>query len=172
MNEKIQKILNDQINAETYSAYLYLSMAAYFANLSLDGCANWMRVQAQEEMVHAMKFFDFVIDRGGRVELEALGKPQHVWGSPLEAFEASLEHEKYITGRINAIADLALREKDNAANNLAQWFVNEQVEEEASVDDLVRKLKLVGQDGPGLFMIDRELKQRVFTPPATGAGAE
>ena len=168
LNDKIEKTLNDQVNAEIYSAYLYLSMGAWFTDRGLDGCANWMRVQAQEEMFHAMKFFDFIIERGGRVVLEAIGKPQGDWGSPIEAFEGAYEHEKYITGRINDIAHLAQQEKDNATNNLAQWFVNEQVEEEASVDDLIRKLRLVGPDGPGLFIIDRELKQRVFTPPAAG----
>ncbi len=169
MNQKIEKALNAQINFELYSGYIYLAMSAYLADLNLDGCANWMRVQAQEELTHAMKFYDFVVERGGRVVLEAVDKPDTKWDSPLAAFQAAYDHEVEVSRRINEMAGLAQAEKDNAANNLLQWFVNEQVEEEASVDDIVQKLKLVGQDGPGLFMIDRELKQRVFTPPAAAA---
>ena len=170
LSKKLQKALNEQINAEYHSGYLYLAMGAYLESLNLDGSANWMRVQAQEELMHGMKIFDYVNERGGRVVLQAVEAPPETWDSPLAAFKAALAHEQMMTGRIDKLANLAQAEKDNATNNLMQWFVNEQVEEEASVDDIVRKLELVGEKGPGLFMIDRELKTRTFAPE-TGADA-
>jgi ferritin len=171
LSKKLEKALNDQINAELHSAYLYLSMAAYFESLNLDGSANWMRIQTQEEIMHGMKIFDYIIERGGRVLLRPIEGPATKWASPLAAFEAALKHEIMMTGRVNKLANLAQAEKDNATNNLMQWFVNEQVEEEAQVDDIVNKIKLLGKDGPGLFMLDRELKQRVL-PPATPSEGE
>jgi ferritin len=161
----MQDALNAQINAEVYSAYLYWSMSAYFESANLPGFANWMRVQAQEEMIHAMKFYDFVNDRGGRVMLTQIKAPASQWQSPLAAFEAAYKHEQTVTGRINKLVDLALREKDHAANAFLQWFVNEQVEEEASADAVIQKLKLTADAPGGLFMVDKEMGARVFTPP-------
>jgi ferritin len=166
ISKKMEKALNEQINAEVYSAYLYLSMVAYFEAENLPGLANWMRIQTQEETVHALKFFDFVNERRGRVILKAIDQPPKEWESPLAAFEAAFEHEQMVTGRINDLVNLAVQEKDHATNAFLQWFVNEQVEEETSVDTIVQMLKM-GQKAPGaMFMIDRELGQRTFTPPA------
>jgi len=167
LSKKMQEALNEQINAELYSAYLYLSMSAYFKSINLPGSANWMRVQTQEEMVHAMKIYDYVIERGGRVALEAVSKPVVEWKSPLAAFQAAYKHEQHVTGLINDLVNLAVKEKDHAVNAFLQWFVNEQVEEEASADEVVQKLKQVEKVPAGVFMIDRELGQRVFTPPTT-----
>jgi ferritin len=169
MKKKILKTLNDQINAEMFSSYLYLSMEAYFQSISLKGFAAWMRVQAQEEMMHGMKFYDFVNERGGKVTLEAIAKPETTWATPLAAFEAVLKHEEHVTSLINNLVDLAISEKDHASNNFLQWFVAEQVEEEASASEVVEKLKLVQDNPSGLFMVDAELGKRVFTMPATTA---
>lgn len=166
IGKEMEKALNEQINAELYSAYIYLAMAAYFEAENLPGCASWMRVQVQEETVHAMKFYDFLNERGGRVVLEAIEGPPKEWKSPLAAFEAAYEHEQYITGRINKLVDLAIAEKDHAANAFLQWFVNEQVEEETSVEAVVRNFKMAEKAPGAMFMIDRELGQRTFTPPA------
>lgn len=166
LSEKILDALNKQINAEFYSAYLYLAMSAYFEARNLKGFANWMRVQAQEETTHAMRIYDYVVERGGRVRLMAIEQPPVEWGSPLEAFEAAYNHEVKITGMINELVNLAMEEKDYATYNMLQWFVAEQVEEEASTDEIVQKLKMLGEDSRGILMIDRELAQRVFTPPA------
>ena len=158
--------LNEQINAELYSAYLYLSMAAYFNGVSLSGCARWMEAQALEELSHAMKIYEFVNERGGRVTLSAIEAPPSSWESPLEVFEAVYAHEQKVTSLINDLVNLAIEEKDHATNNFLQWFVKEQVEEEASADAIVQKLKLMGEAKGGLFMLDRELGQRVFPLPA------
>lgn len=167
ISKKIEQALNDQINAELYSAYLYLSMVAYFESVNLSGFAAWMRAQTQEEVVHAMKIYDYVNERGGRVVLESIAEPPAKWESPLAAFEAAYKHEQLVTGRINDLVDLAIKEKDHAANTFLQWFVNEQVEEETSADAVVQQLKMA-EGAPGaLFMIDRELGQRAFTPPAS-----
>jgi len=165
ISPKIEKALNEQINAEMFSAYLYLAMVAYFHDKNLGGFANWMTVQNQEETFHAMKFFRYVAERGGRVTLEAIDKPQFEWASPLAAMEAAQKHEAYITGRINDLMNLAIKEKDHASANLLNWFVAEQVEEEDSVNEVVQKLRLLGSDGGGLFMMDRDMATRVFTPP-------
>ncbi|MEJ2648138.1 MAG: ferritin [Sedimentisphaerales bacterium] len=167
IGKKMEEALNEQVNAEMYSAYLYLSMESYFKSLNLNGFANWMRVQTQEEMTHAMKMYDFVIERGGRVLLKAIQGPPIQWKSPLAAFEAVSEHEQKVTGLINELVDLAINERDHATNSFLQWFVNEQVEEEASADELVKQLKLMENAPGGMFMLDRELGQRVFTPPAS-----
>ncbi len=169
LGKKIEEDFNKQINWELYSAYLYLSMSAYFLSINLNGFANWMRVQAMEELTHAMKFFDFINERSGRIALLEAKAPPKEWESPLAAFEDAYEHEQFVSNRINELVNLALEEKDHASNNFLQWFVSEQVEEEASVDEVVQKLKLIGNDGGGLFMIDQELAQRVFTPPAAPA---
>jgi len=165
IKEKIQDALNEQINAELYSSYLYLSMSAYFESINLKGCANWMRVQTQEELVHAMKFYDYLIERGGKVVLSSIESPPTEWPSPLAIFENAYQHEQKVTGLINELVDLAIAEKDHATNNFLQWFVSEQVEEEASADEVVQKIKLMGDARGGIFMLDRELAQRVFTPP-------
>ena len=168
LKEKIQKALNQQVNAELYSSYLYLAMAAYFETINLKGFANWMRVQTQEELVHAMKFYDFIIERGGKAVLSSIEGPPTEWPSPLAVFEQAYEHEQKVTGLINNLVDLSMAEQDHATNNFLQWFVAEQVEEEASADEVVQKIKLMGDASGGLFMLDRELAQRVFTPPAAG----
>ena len=165
ISKNIQEAFNKQINAETFSAYLYLSMAAYFANLNLSGFSNWMKCQAQEEMVHSMKFYNFIVERGGRVKLAAIGAPEISWASPLAVFEAAYNHEQLVTSLINKLVDLAASESDHATHIFLQWFVTEQVEEEANADAVVQQLKLVGDSVQGLFMVDRELAQRVFTPP-------
>ena len=162
LTERMRQALNDQIQAEFFSAYLYLSMAAYFDSLGLAGMANWMMVQFHEEQAHALKIFRYVAERGGRVELRALAEPDRVWESPLAVFEAALAHERMISGRIADLAELAVSEKDHATHNMLQWFISEQVEEEAAADGIVSQLRLVGAQGPGLFMIDREMKARVF----------
>ncbi len=169
MNGNIQKAINAQINAELYSAYLYLAMSAYFQSINLSGFANWVRVQALEEETHAGRFFDYINERGGRATLEAIEKPQIEWNSPLDVFEAVYAHELKVTAMINELVDLALQEKDHATYNMLQWFVSEQVEEESSADAIVQKLKLIGNEGHGLFLIDQELAQRAFIMPAPAA---
>ncbi len=168
LGEKMQDALNKQLNAELYSSYLYLAMSASFQSTNLKGFANWMRVQAQEELVHAMKFYDHINGRNGRVNLQPVDGPPFEWASPLSAFEHAHKHEQKVTGLINDLVSLAVSEKDNATNIFLQWFVTEQVEEEASADEVVQQLRLIGDDASGLFMLDRELAQRVFTMPATG----
>ena len=170
INKKMQDALNEQVNAEFYSAYLYLSMAAYFESTSLPGFATWMRVQTQEELLHGMKIYDYVNERGGRVILKSIGEPQAEWKSPLAAFEAAYGHEQKVTGLINGLVNLANEEKDIAANTFLQWFVDEQVEEEESAETVVNKLKLAADASDGMNMLDNEMGQRVFTPPAAGGG--
>ncbi|MGB9712691.1 MAG: ferritin [Dissulfurimicrobium sp.] len=165
LSKKMQDLLNDQINFEFYSAYIYLSMAAYLQANDLLGCAHWMRVQTQEELMHAMKMYDFVNDRSGRVVLKEIKGPKAEWASPLEAFEDALKHEQTVTGRINHMMDIAIEEKDHATQIFLQWFISEQVEEEASVGAVIQRLKLAGQSPGGMFMVDKELAQRIFTPP-------
>ena len=166
ISKKIEKALNGQINAELYSAYLYLSMEAYFRSLNLNGFANWMRVQTQEEMFHVTKMYNFIDERGGRITLKAIDGPPTEWDSPLAVFEAAYEHEQKVTGLINELVNLAMEEKDHATNSFLQWFVNEQVEEEASADNIVQQLQMMKDAPGGMYMLDRELAQRVFTPPA------
>ena len=172
ISNKMEEALNGQVNAELYSAYLYLSMESYFKSLNLNGFANWMRVQTQEEVAHGMKIYDFVNERGGRVTLKAIEGPQTEWGSPLAVFEAVYTHEQKVTGLINKLVDLAVKEKDHATNAFLQWFVNEQVEEESSADELVQQMKIMKDAPGGMFMLDRELGQRVFTPPVAAERGE
>ena len=162
LKEKVMNAINDQINAEFYSAYLYLSMAAWFENKGLSGFANWMRVQYQEETAHAMKFFDYVVERGGRVILTPIASVETDFISVVEIFEKALAHEEYITDRINKIMDVAIAESDYASRSFLDWFVDEQVEEEANVNEILDTLRLIDGKGNGLFMLDREMKQRVF----------
>ena len=166
IGKKMQDALNEQVNAEFYSAYLYLSMVAYFESINLPGFATWMRAQTQEELLHAMKIYDYVNERGGRITLKSIAEPQAEWKSPLAAFEAAYGHEQKVTGLINGLVNLANEEKDIAANTFLQWFVHEQVEEEESAETVVNKLKLVADASDGMNMLDNEMGQRVFTPPA------
>jgi ferritin len=170
VNTKIEKAFNSHLNAEFFSAYLYLSMANYFASQNLEGMLAWMRIQVEEERMHGLKFVQFINDRSGRVILEQIEKPKTDWSSPLEAFQDALEHEQLISKKINELVDLAIKESDHAANSFLQWFVTEQVEEEANVQAIVAKLGLIKDNSMGLLMIDEQLGQR--TPGAGAAGAE
>lgn len=168
IKEKIEEVINQQINAELYSGYLYLSMASYFESKNLNGFANWMHVQNLEEQSHAMKFYQYLNERGGRVKLMPIDGPKLEWKSPIEAFEDAYEHEQKVTAMINNMVEIAWAEKDHATYNMLQWFVDEQVEEEASALEIVEKLKMIG-DAPGvMYMLDKEMSARVFTPPAEG----
>lgn len=164
IGKRMQDAMNEQIKHETFSAYLYFAMAAYFHSKSLDGMAQWMKAQAQEEFGHALRFFNHINDRGGRIELQALEKPQVEWASPVAAFMAALEHEEFITGKINDLAKMADEENDRAAGIMLQWFVTEQVEEEDTVSTVIDMLKLVGDSGHGVLMADRELATRIAGP--------
>jgi ferritin len=165
LSKKIEKMLNEQINAEMYSAYLYLSMAAYFENKNLSGFANWMHIQFKEEWAHAMKIYGYVSERGGKVELIAIDKPKNKWKNIVEVFEDTLEHEKHVTSLIHNLVTASIEEKDYASQSMLQWFINEQVEEEATASELLEKVKMVEGKGAGLFMIDKELQARVFIDP-------
>jgi ferritin len=162
ISKKIQDAINDQINAELYSAYLYLSMSAYFQDINLPGFAKWMEIQAGEEYFHAKKFYDYLVERGGRVLLKPIDGPDTEWKSTQDVFEATYKHEQKVTGLINDIMNLAIEEKDHATSIMLQWFVSEQVEEEASASELLERIKLVGDSGNGLLMMDRELGQRTL----------
>lgn len=168
LKDTLQQAINKQINEETYSAYLYYSMSAFFESRDLKGMANWMRIQAQEELFHVNKFFTYVHDREGRISLQPVAGPPLEWANPLEVFKAAHDHECKISRLINDLVDLSMKESDHATANFLQWFVGEQVEEEASAAEIVGQLKLVGDSGYALLMLDRELGQRVFTPPAEG----
>ncbi len=157
---EIEREFNTHIQFEMASSYLYLSMAAWCDGQGLKGFSNWMRQQAEEERLHVMRFFDFVLDRGGSVRLAAIDAPQATWESPLAVFEAAHAHECEVTRRIHALVDTVLEIRDHAANAFLQWFVNEQVEEEANAADVVARLRLVGDDGRGILLIDQELARR------------
>jgi len=167
---KMQKALNGQLNAELYSAYLYLSMAAYFESTNLPGMANWMRVQTQEEQFHAMKIYNHILERGGKVTLDAIEAPPSEWDCPLSVFKSGLKHEQKVTGLINDLVYLARDEKDNASEIFLQWFVNEQVEEEDNAGTIVGQLELIKDSPQALFMMDKDLAQRIFTPPTAAEG--
>ena len=164
LNKRLEIELNNQLNAELYSAYLYLSMASFLADKNLNGFSNWMKIQFQEEQAHAMKLYQFIIDRGGKVILEKIGKPQAEWAGIVEVYEAVLQHEQKITASINNLINIAYEEKDHASVAELQWFVTEQVEEEAGVSDIIDQLRMIDGKGAGLFMLDREMKERVFKP--------
>ncbi|MCT4660764.1 MAG: ferritin [Tissierellales bacterium] len=165
LKASLEKAINEQITAEMYSAYLYLSMAAYFEEQNLPGFANWMRVQFEEEQFHAMKFFDYVNERGGRVRLGAIEQPQIEWNGPIDVFEETYKHEQHVTSLINNLMDLAIEERDHAMKSFLNWYIDEQVEEEANVTSLLDQLKLIDGKGHGMLMLDRELSQRSFTAP-------
>jgi ferritin len=164
LNKEMEAALNEQVNKELYSAYLYLAMAAWFEARNLAGFSHWMRLQFQEEQEHALKIFDYISERGGTPKLGAIQTPPCEWESTLAVFETTAEHEAEVTASINRLVDLAIKVSDHASNNHLQWFVSEQVEEEASVDAIVQQLRLVGDSGQGLFMVDRELSQRTLSP--------
>lgn len=156
----VEEAMNEQIKNELFSAYQYLSMAAYCESENLPGFAQWMRAQSREETEHAMKFYDFILERNGRVVLRGIDGPVVEFGSPLEVFERALEHEKEVTAMINDLYGLAVRENDYASQTFLQWFVTEQVEEEKNAGDVVETLKMVGDKSEALFLLDRELGQR------------
>jgi ferritin len=160
LSAKTQEAFNRQINAELFSSYLYLSMAAYFESEDLKGMAHWMRIQSQEETAHALRFFDFINNRGGRVTLNALESPQVEWKSPLEAFENAYLHEQKISGMIGDLMNLVSVERDGAGHDFLEWFCREQVEEEAAAQLIVSQLKRVGDSGVGLYLVDQELGKR------------
>jgi ferritin len=160
ISEKVQNAINEQIKNELYSAYLYLAMSAYFESQTLPGLAHWMRKQAAEEQEHALKFFDFVNERGGRVELRAIDQPPLEFDGPLAVFEATLEHERKVTGMIHDLYALSLQEKDYATQVMLQWFIDEQVEEEAHATEIVEHVRMLGQKGQALLMLDARLGAR------------
>jgi len=160
LSKKMQDALNEQIKEELFSSYLYLSMAAYSESINLPGFAHWMQAQSGEELEHAMKFFGYVHDRGGRVLLQALDQPAAEFGGPTDLFEKTLAHEQYITGRIHQLYALAVEENDYASLSMLQWFVDEQVEEEKNASEILEVLKMIGDKGQGLIMLDRQLASR------------
>ncbi len=164
MNQRMQDALNAQVNAELYSAYLYLSMVAHFEAINLPGFAHWMRIQTMEEVFHAMKIFDFINERGGRAVLQPIEGPPVEFGSPLDIIQAAYAHEQHITGLIHALYDLATEEKDHATRVMLEWFVTEQVEEEKNASTIVDQLQMIGDNPQSLFMLDRELGARVLSP--------
>ena len=170
MNERIQTAFNDQINEELFSSYVYLAMAAHFEGMNLDGFTNWMKQQAQEELQHAMRLFDHINRRGGRVVLKAIGEPPLEYGTPLQAFEKALAHEQHITGCINELYRVALEENDYPAQMELQWFIDEQVEEEENAGRVVEQLRMAGDNQSALLMLDRELGQRSGGPGPVAAG--
>jgi ferritin len=162
ISKKMEQALNDQINKEMYSAYLYLAMSADTTHRGLDGFANWFMVQYQEEMEHATRIYNYINEQGGKVELQAIEQPPTTFKDPLTMFKQTLEHEQFITKSINDLVDLAKKENDHATEIFLQWFVTEQIEEEANDNEIIDKLTMVGTKGNGLYMIDRELSQRTF----------
>lgn len=162
LKEKMEIALNEQINKELYSSYLYLSMSAYAQTLGLQGVANWMKIQAQEELTHANKFFDYVHERNGKVTLQPIAAVDTEFGNVIQLYERVLEHEEFVTASINNLVDIAIEISDHASRSMLMWFVDEQVEEEANVKEIIDNLKMVEGKGQGLFMIDKELAMRVF----------
>ncbi len=170
ISEKMQDALNEQMNKEFYSAYLYLAMSAYCNTIGLPGFSNWMRQQYEEETLHVTKMYDYILDQGGKVHLKKIEEPPKEFGTPLEIFEETLQHEQFVTGCINELMGMAFDERDYATQTFLQWYVTEQVEEEANVNDILAPLRMVGDDKGGLMMIDQQLAQRL--PPAPLAPAK
>lgn len=162
LNAKVEEVLNKQINAEFWSAYLYLSMSAYYQTLGLKGFANWMKVQYQEELSHANKIFDYINERGGKVTLEPIAEVDTDWDGILDTFTNTYEHECKVTEMINNCVDVAMEVKDHATVSMLQWFVNEQVEEEAAAMEIVEQLKMIGDSGQAIYMLDKEFTGRSF----------
>ena len=172
ISKKLEAAINAQINAEMWSAYLYLSMSAYCQEAGFSGMANWFAVQFKEEQDHAMIFFNYLQSRGGRVLLAPIAEVPTEWASPLAAFEHTLEHEGKVTSLINNLMALAVEEKDFAAQSRLNWFVDEQVEEEENATELIQKLRLIGNNGYGLYQLDQELAARVYTQASPLTTAE
>ncbi len=172
VSKKLEKALNEQINAELWSAYLYLSMSMDFASKGLPGVANWFKIQFQEEQDHAHKFMNYLIAKGNKVELKPIEKVQTTWKSVLEAFEETLKHEKVVTALIHDLTALAKSEKDYSTDNMLSWFINEQVEEEETAQGMIDALKLIGDNGFGLYTLDKELATRSYTAMNTSATGE
>ena len=168
INEKLQNAFNDQINKELYSEYLYLAMKTYFMEQNLMGFVNWFDVQVQEEHAHAMGMFNYLNERGGEINLMAIDKPVFNGKNTLEIFEEVLKHEEFVTSRINALYDVAEEVKDRAAMKFWNWYIDEQVEEEASVGGVLATLRLIGDDKNALLLLDKDLATRVFNPPVIG----
>lgn len=169
LSKKLEEALNAQINAEFWSAYLYLSMSADFASKGLPGFANWMEIQFKEEQDHAMKFLNYILSRGGKVELKPIAKVEKSWKSPLAAFKSTLEHEQVVTKLINDLYALATEEKDYATQSMLKWFIDEQVEEEENAQALIDTLTLLDGNGYGIYQLDKELALRVYVPIVTPA---
>lgn len=169
INKEMVQALNKQLNNEIYSAYLYLSMSSFTTFIGLKGTANWFMVQYHEEMTHAMKFYDYINSQGEHAQLDAIAAPPAEFGTLLSMFEQTLKHEQFITRCIYDLMDQAVKEKDHATQIFLQWFVTEQIEEEGNDNDIIAKLRLVGDSAHGLMMVDRDLAARVFTPPAPAA---
>ena len=167
LNPKVEEAINEQINAELYSAFLYLSMSAYFQRQNLPGFAKWTYVQYLEETTHALKFFNYVNERGGSVKLAAIKEPPTEWRNPVEVFDAIYKHEQLVTSLIYRIVDIAIQERDHASNNMLQWYVAEQVEEEGNASLILEQLKRIGNAQESLYVLDKELGMRVFND-ATG----
>lgn len=167
LSDNLLKKLNDQINFEFYSSYTYLAMASYAESIDLSGFANFFRVQAQEELFHAMKLYDYVFQKNGFVELESISKPNHKYENIIDAFEKGYAHEQMVTSRIYELADLASEEREHSTMSLLRWFIDEQVEEENSFNSLLKRVKRSKDNPAALYMMDDELATRVFTPPTT-----
>lgn len=160
ISKKVQQAFNSQLNEELYSSYLYLSMAAHFESKNLKGFAHWFRIQSQEEYGHALKFFNFILQKGGKVSLTQIAAPKTKWNSIAEVFNDTLAHEQKITSLINGLVEVTMEEKDYAAHTFLQWFVTEQVEEEANVEEIIQKIDMIGENKSGLFLLDNELGSR------------
>lgn len=169
LKDNIQFAINDQIQAEFESAYLYLAMSGYMEAQGFQGFGHWLRIQWQEETMHAMKFFDFLLRRGGKVELRPIAAAKPNFGTPLQVFESVLQHEQHITSRIHRLYSLAVSEKDYALQSLLHWFIDEQVEEEDNAGQIIDKLRLIGDSGSNLYLLDQELKQRVLETAGAGS---
>jgi ferritin len=166
LSKKMENALNEQINKEMYSSYLYMAMSAHSTNIGLPGFANWFMVQYKEEMEHAMRLYNYLNDQGGKIHLKAIDEPPSTFKDPMDMFQKTLKHEQFVNKSINTLMDLAIKEKDHATQIFLQWFVTEQIEEEGNDNDIITKLELAGSKGNGLFMIDKELATRIYTPPA------
>ncbi len=169
IKKEVLDAMNEQINAESYSAYMYLSMAAYYESIGLSGFAHWMKIQYQEEAAHAIKFFNYVTERGGKVVLKAIPQVPVDFDGIVDVFEKTLVHENHVTDLINNLMSVAMAVNDHASQSFLKWFVDEQVEEEANVEKILATLKLINGQGNGIFMMDRELGQRVFVDPNAAA---
>ncbi len=170
ISEKIQEALNEQVNKEFYSAYLYLAMSAYCDTIGLPGFSNWMRQQYEEESLHVTKLYDYILAQGGKIHLQQIDEPPKEYGTPVEIFEQTLAHEQFVTGCINELMGIAIEERDYATQTFLQWYVSEQVEEESNVNDILAPLRMVGKEGGGLMMIDQQLAKRLPPAPLAPAG--